>query len=135
MIYLQVACNDPTTGDLAGRAPMLRIGGCEFEALTWPDAGPRFVELDGAVRLAGKSWPALGRKSWFGNRCWNAYLLGDTRKTPRWWMTEFLIWLRRRELYSLTCGPGTLFEWWRWERSLSPAEIHSEICAMDGPAA
>lgn len=126
---LHVCCNDPDNGLFLGRATSLHLSGSddiELEALR--DPGPCFVELGDAIRLAGKRWPISSGKDWVGNWCWNAYALAAADTTPRWKLTEFLIWLRGRYLYQMTLGPSDLFDWFNDPtRSLSPAEIHALI--------
>jgi hypothetical protein len=131
MIYLDVCCNDPDNGLFNHMAPALHVGDCEFEALNWHEGKqPRFVETPSGIRLAGKNWKVESSKDWYGNWCWNRYLLWRKGTTPRWYMLEFLTWLKGRKLYSLNCGPSTLFRWWQDELSLTPAELHYEINEM-----
>src|SRR5262249_26261925 len=52
-VMIDVACNDPDNGLFAHRAQMIEIGDfAEFEARREP--APRFVEVPGGFRLAGK---------------------------------------------------------------------------------
>lgn len=124
---LQVACNDETCGVFAYRAAEIRIGSIELEPKSW-QREPRFVDLGDRVRLAGKVWPVTGSVEYFGNWCWNAYVLGYGKtKTEKRWLTNFVIWLRRRRLFSITTGPTDFFEWWNFRRDASPAEVHGWI--------
>ena len=123
---LHVCCNDEM-GHFDHRAEVLSIGSMEFEALR--DPVPRFVDLGGRVRLAGKHWPCEGSKDYVGNWCWNAYQLATEQRTTRWTLTDFLIWLRGRHLYRMTVGPDVLFRWFNdGQPDLSPAQIHQLLC-------
>ena len=123
IIDLHVCCNNPGNGLFAYQAPSLSILDLELEAQNWRWP-PRFVELNGAIRLSGKTWPIVWSKEYVGNWAWNAYRIGDTSKTPGWSMVDFLIWLRRRDLYHANTGPSELFDWFNGDRYASPAAIH-----------
>lgn len=131
---LHVCCNDPDNGLFYGRADQLMIGSIELEALR--DPVPKFVELDGAIRLAGKVWPVMSSKDWVGNWCWNAYTLGNAGdpKTEKHELARFLIWLRRRRLFGCVCGPPAFFNWWEsTTNSATPLDVHGWVCsAMEG---
>ena len=137
MLLLHVACNDPDNGAFAYRAPALQLGAkdlCEFEAFHEP--GPRFLETSKGFRLAGKNWETGWSADWVGNWCWNAYRLYPPKlaMTQRWYLVDFLTWLKGRQLYQLSTGPSRLFAWWRDDLHLSPAELHTEICDLEfGP--
>lgn len=130
MIYLEVACNDPDNGLFAGCASMLEIGEAEFMASNRA-GGCAFVELPGAVRLAGKTWRTAGCKEWFGNWCWNRYDLYHPAKTTRWYFVDFVIWLRSRNLFSCTAAPSEFFDWFNSEREVTPAGVHHMVCDLD----
>ena len=122
---LHVACNDPDNGLPIHRAAMLQSGDAELELLGQHE--PRFVELDGAIRLAGKTWPVQSSKEWLGNWCWNGYRIGDGTKTTGWWMVDFVTWLRGRKLFSCTHGPSDFYEWFNGECEMTPAQIHAAV--------
>lgn len=122
---LHVCCNDPDNCVFNGRTGSLCIGHAELEVHRPYEV--RFVELDGAIRLAGKTWPVHASKEWLGNWCWNAYRIGDTSKTLGWWMVDFATWLRGRGLFRCTHGPADFFEWFNRESDLSPAQAHTAI--------
>ena len=127
LMYLHVACNDPDSGVFDHRAHAINIGSIELEAMSWTP--PRFVDLGDRIRLAGKHWPIVGGKEWVGNWCWNAYTLSDGKtKTERWWLTDFVTWLRDRQLYQLTTAPESFFDWWEGDRVGTPANVHGWIC-------
>lgn len=139
MLYLDVARNDPDNGLFAFVAPMLQIGEAEFECLRSP---PRFVEgLDGGpdgadgertdFRLAGRRWAYSWSKDWVGNWCWNRYALAHPKMTPRWAMTDFVIWLRRRKLYSCVCAPSDFYAWFNGADWLPPARVHELVCELE----
>jgi len=132
-MLLHVACNDPDNGQFIGRAPQLSIKSeITFMAHNWE--GSRFREADDAIFLAGKRWPTCGAKDWVGNWCWNAYTLSDGTRTQRWWLTDFIIWLRGRDLYHMDMGPSPLFNWfnkdglWAEGGDLAPVRVHALIC-------
>ncbi len=128
MIALDVCCNDPDNGLFAHKAERLQLGICEFEARR--DPAPRFVLLDNKTkfRLAGKVWPIDRSKDWYGNWCWNRYVIWERGKTPGWWMVDFLKWLRGRELYDMDTGTSDLYRWWRLEGpNRSSADLHAMI--------
>jgi len=110
-VRIDIACNDPDNGLFAGRAQMIQVNDglpepfLEFEPFSW-FRPPKIVEIDDGFRLAGKSWPIVGMRHWYGNWCWNAYLLDlDVA-------VDFVLWLRRRRLYRCTCGQTDMYEWW-----------------------
>jgi hypothetical protein len=130
MLYLEVACNDPDNGIFAGRAFGLQIGEAEFESTDWRN-GHAFAELDGAVRLSGKIWKICGSKEWFGNWCWNRYELYDRQKTTRWYLVDFVTWLRSRRIFNCTTAPSEFFDWFNGDKSLAPKNIHRLVCDLE----
>lgn len=114
MLSLHVACNDPDNGLFQGYADQLAICGnpsvdyCEFEPIR---SSPRFAELEEGIRLSGKVWPIQCAADWVGNWCWNSYQIGDGARTPRWWMADFVVWLRAKRNFTMTMGHSDLFEW------------------------
>lgn len=132
MIYLDVACNDPANGLNSGHAEMLQIGHTEFEPRYYPRS-PRFVEEQDHIVISGKSWPIASSKYWVGNWCWNRYQLANPKQTPRWTMTYFLIWLRRRRLYHCTVSFSEFRDWFDSEVTIPPAEIHKLVCELEKP--
>lgn len=131
MIYLDVACNDPDNGLFSGHAEMLQIGNAMFEQ--WRDGvGPRFIVEEKRIVLSGKSWRVERSKDYVGNWCWNHYLICTHGQTPRWTMTYFLIWLRRRRLFHCTEAYEDFHQWFN-DRALTktPAEIHAMVCEME----
>ncbi len=132
MIYLDVACNDPDNGYFAGRAPLLTLGYAEFESKFF-DRFPKFVELDTKVRLAGKSWNCDWSKDWVGNWCWNRYRLNPptVEKTHRWYLVDFVKWLRGRKLYHCSTATSDFFEWFNEDVSKCDAQIHTMVCDLE----
>ncbi|MBK8196999.1 MAG: hypothetical protein IPK75_01425 [Acidobacteria bacterium] len=135
MLYLDVACNDPDNGLFAHGAPALSIGSAEFQCRR---AAPRFVDgLDGRhpaqldLRLAGRRWGYHGSKEWVGNWCWNRYTLAHPHKTVRWYLTDFVTWLRRRSLYSCDHGPSDFFDWFNGSDAVAPARVHELVCTLE----
>lgn len=113
LVRIDIACNDPDNGCFAGCAQMIELpdGLMELEARSY-DRPPRFADLGGAFRLAGKRWPYQRSKDWFGNWCWNAYWLTDADARA------FLIWLHGRKLFDCTCGEERLFNIWKLDQPL-----------------
>lgn len=82
---MEVACNDDH-GHFAGRAEALcfaargeRIG---LDLCGGP--APRFKELpDGAIYFYRLRCPVHASREWFGNWCWNAYVI-DLAVAARW---------------------------------------------------
>lgn len=129
-MHLHICCNDAVDGLFMHRAEAINIGSIELEATSWPP--PKFRDDGESICLSGKSWPVLASVDWVGNWCWNGYRLGDGKRAPRWWLVDFVKWLRGRGLFEITSGPEKIFEWWRRERLLSDAELHRAICnALD----
>lgn len=134
MIFLDVCCNDPDNGLFAGRAAMLQIGEAEFGLSRARE--PAFVELAAGmqitgIRLAGKSWQVDGAKHGVGNWCWNRYLLARPAITARWYMVEFVTWLRARGLFHCESAPSEFFEWFNDGGDPSPAEVHRMLGALE----
>lgn len=132
MIYLDVACNDPDNGLFAGRAPMLQLGCAELSGN--PFRPPRFVELDNSIRLSGKLWHCNWSKEWLGNWCWNRYLLTPPGRgsTHRWYLVEFVKWLRGRKLFHCDVAPSDFFDWFNNDLHCTDAGLHSIVCDLEG---
>ncbi len=132
MLYLDVACNDPDNGIFAGRATMLQIGIAEFSASNF-GAGYAFNEINGAIRLAGKKFPVQSSKNCVGNWCWNRYMLGTEKgmQTPRWWLTDFVIWLRGRGIFQCDAGTVGFCHWFDGDHYLVPAKVHTLVCELE----
>lgn len=101
---IDFACNDPDNGLFAGRAAMATFGDAEIEAPNF-DTGYRFTELPSGLRIHRKSFHVIDSKEWFGNWCWNRYLL------PRVEMKRLLLTLRDHD-WRVTCGPSRFYHWW-----------------------
>lgn len=118
LVAVDVACNDPDNGLFAFRASALTVGGSDLlqlEAVRLPS--PRFVEIDGGFRLAGKAWPIRYSRDWFGNWAWNRYWL-------EWGVAvSFVVWLRRRRLFSVDCAEAGLFEFWKTTTPITADEL------------
>lgn len=131
MLYLDVACNDPDNGIFAGRAQGLTIGDAEFMPRNWP-RGYAFSELNGAVRLAGAPWRIASSKRHFGNWCWNRYELYHAGKTTRWYLVDFVKWLRKQKQFSCDCAPSEFFDWFENEEVVaSDADVHRLVCELE----
>lgn len=134
MIWLDVACNNPDNGIFDFSAPMLQLGSAEFECSR---AAPSFFEdlpAPGSLsrmRLAGKNWTYSHSKDWVGNWCWNRYLLSHPKKSLRWYLTDFVTWLRDRELYSCSQGPCEFFDWFNGKTATAPASVHAMVCSLE----
>lgn len=113
LIRIDICCNDPDNGlfDHVARQIDLPDNLMELEARYY-DRPPRFVDLGGAFRLAGKRWPYVQSKEWVGNWCWNAYWLEEPVARA------FLIWLHGRKLFDCTCGEQRLFNVWKLDEPL-----------------
>lgn len=130
MLYLDVACNNPDNGLFTGRATMLQIGCAEFQANDW-ERGVSFAEIEGGIRLAGKRWRVENSKDWVGNWCWNRYLIGTKEKTVRWYLVDFVTWLRGRRLFNLEAATVDFGDWWDGS-DLPPADVHKLVCNLEG---
>lgn len=130
MLYLDVACNDGDNGLFAGRAEMLSIGEAEFDQ-AFTGRTPAFAELDGAVRLSGKVWRVIEYRYGVGNWCWNRYLLGRIDLTPRWYLVEFVTWLRAGRRWRCTTGESAFYEWFNGTAEISPARVHNLLGGLD----
>jgi hypothetical protein len=117
-VRVDVACNDPDSGIFAGRVPQIQIADVgtgdillELDAHSWDPlssriTGVRYREAPGEFVLAGKRWPVLRRKEWYGNWCWNACWMADQQARA------FLVWLRQRNLFSVSGGVCELCDAW-----------------------
>lgn len=114
-VMVDVACNDPDNGIFAHVAEQIQIGAelLELEPRRMP---PRFVEIDGGFRLAGKVWPVKGSKDWVGNWCWNGYWM----EIPK--LVEFLDWLHGRRLFDCTCGEERIYNIWKNEKPFDKSD-------------
>ena len=137
-VRIDIACNNPDNGVFAHRAEQIQLPDDLGEFMAhgfYENRAPRLVEMDGAIRLAGKRWPITGSKEWVGNWCWNAYWLELSVAA------DFVVWLHRRKLYSIDQGESRLFEMWRKttlfdaqdrafiERLLAKASLHQRNAA------
>jgi len=107
---LHLACNDPDNGEWRGRFREVNItfglrdaldDSVELEA---PYAF-KVREQDGVLVIRGKRYPYRRRKSWFGNWCWDMWIL-DRRDIKR-----LVRDLRSTGRWSCTTGPTRWFEW------------------------
>ena len=130
MLYLHVACNDGDNGLFAGRADMLSIGDAEFEPASY-GRPPTFVELDGAIRLSGKVWSISESKYGVGNWCWNRYLLAKHEITPRWYLVEFITWLRDRKLFHCTTAETEFYNWFNGSAVLPATGVHRLLGGLE----
>lgn len=130
MIYLDVACNHDN-GHFSGRAEMLEIGNSKFEP-RFHGAAPSLKVRDDHIVLSVKTWPLQQWEQYVGNMVWNRYLLCAKGQTPHWTITYFLIWLRRRRLFSCTEAYPDFYDWFNDSTvTKSPAEIHAMVCEME----
>ena len=134
MIYLDVCCNHPDNGLFEGRAHGLQIGDAELEPSRYGRPPTFAIEAD-HIRLAGKRWRFESSKDWVGNWCWNRYLLARREITPRWYLVDFVTWLRGRGLFRCTTAPSEFFEWFNDGGSASPADVHRMVCDLETRAA
>lgn len=130
MIYLDVCCNDPDNGAFTSRAVQLSIGDAAWDANDFL-TGSAFKEVEGGIVLSGKRWQVESSNDWVGNWCWNRYLLAKRGITVRWYMVEFVTWLRRRKLFNLTTAPVEFFDWWEGGSDIAPADLHSLVCSLE----
>ena len=130
MLYLDVACNDGDNGLFADVADQLSIGDAEFEPAHY-GRSPTFRELDGAVRLAGKRWLIESSIYGVGNWCWNRYLLARPGITLRWYLVDFVIWLRGRNLFHCTTGESEFYDWFNGTAEVAPAEVHRLLGGLE----
>lgn len=128
MIAVDIACNDHRNGLFNGCAEALKIGDIEMEYRG--SRPPTLAELDGAIRLAGKVWPICASKEWLGNWCWNRYVLAVeipgphyAAKSPLWSMVDFVKWLRRRDLFSISTATADFDLWWRGQVECRDAKL------------
>lgn len=114
-VRVDIACNDPDSGIFAGVAEQIQIGQELIELEAVHVRAPRFVDLGGTFRLAGKVWPYQSSKEWIGNWCWNAYWLRIETAV------EFLVWLQHGGLFHCTMGEDRIFEMWN-----APVRLQAE---------
>ena len=102
---LDIACNDPDTGLFEGRAWMIQMGSA-IELGANDFRGPQMRVHDDFISIAGKRWPVLASKDWFGNWCWNRYeITADTA-------VDFLVWAQRRGFWSIEQAEDRIFNLW-----------------------
>ena len=116
MIMVDVACNDPDNGLFAGRAEQISIG-YDLLELDARRAAPKFVEIVGGFRLAGKQWHSPHSKYGVGNWCWNGYWM-KTRHAA-----HFLAWLHGRRLFGVSSGEQRLFNMWQSDRPFGEDDV------------
>lgn len=121
---VDLACNDPDTGNEVGlvRAVYICDGALESTDRIF-DRPLRLVELDDAIRLAGKKWPVTWSKYGVGNWCWNGYGMKAEG------VIAFCLWLRRRKLFWNWEGCCDLVDWMEGEREMSPFELRTQLDA------
>ena len=121
-IPVHLCCNDPDNGHFSERVWSLQIGyNMEFESRTWISWrqgpwGPRMRYLvDGdpsrplirAVSIAGRHFPVVYYKPWYGNWCW------DLVHMPGAAVLELLNWPKFRKWFDITEGESRLFNYWK----------------------
>lgn len=114
---IELCCNDPDNGNFAGRVSAITIGDLELMSWRWhlTPPGPRLrVDTDRFI-LAGKPWPYLRSKEWFGNWCWDAFYVEPKVSA------DFLIWLHGRKLFSVDSAEARVFNLWKRAESMAPS--------------
>lgn len=130
MLWLEVACNDPDNGLFMRRAQQLQVGNAEFEARN-DECPPAFEIRNDTIRLAGKTWMVTESKEWVGNWCWNHYLLATPKLTPRWYLVDFIIWLRNRGLFHCTTAEAEFYDWFNGPAQLPPTGVHRLLGGLE----
>jgi hypothetical protein len=102
---VEICCNDPDNGSFDGRAMAMQIGDLELMSRDW--RGPKLRETPEGIVIAGKHWPTVRSKEWFGNWCWNAYWL------PEGIIADFLIWAHRRDFWQVDQAEERVFNLWQ----------------------
>ena len=119
MIFLDVACNDPSNGLMLGYASELSIGDTEFECL----GQCKFHEGRDFIKIRGKKFPLLKSKDWVGNWCWNRYLLGSMSVSNEDAMVDFVSWLKLRGAFACTSAPSFFMDWFEGKNQHSEDQI------------
>lgn len=117
-IRIMFACNDPDNGYFTGNVEAVHVVDGMLELESW-GRPRRLVELDGAIRFAGKTWPIMSSQEWFGNWCWNAYSMKPEAAIG------FLCWLRRRKLFDCTAWWDRLYDLWNGNEPVYAYEIEA----------
>jgi hypothetical protein len=65
-----------------------------------------------AIRFAGKRWPIVGKQTWCGNWCWNAYYMGISTAA------DFLCWIHGKGWFDCIEAESTLLELWNSKEPL-----------------
>jgi hypothetical protein len=107
-------CNDPDNGCFTGFVSAIQVGDLELMSRRWwlSKPGPRLRIKDGRFTLAGKAWPFVASKSYYGNWCWDAYWVEPEV------CADFLIWLHGRQLFDVDCAETRVFNLWRGDGPL-----------------
>ena len=64
-VRIDFACNNPDNGLFTGQVEAVHLTDDMLELESW-GRPRRLVELDGAIRFSGKTWPIVGSKDYAG---------------------------------------------------------------------
>lgn len=109
-VMIDMACNDPDNGLFNHCVEQISLGYDFLELECVKAIPPRFAELDGAVRLSGRTWPIIDSKYGVGNWCWNGYWIAIPVAV------DFLTWLHDKNIFHCTSGETRLFNIWNSPR-------------------
>jgi len=101
---LDVACNEPRSGQFYGCAPQLQVGDAEFEAVS--KTVPAFTLSGSVMKISGKPFNYISSSAWVGNWCWDRFFV--TEKT----VLEILAWLNKRQNFQLIASASAFADVW-----------------------
>lgn len=102
---VSLCCNDPSNGEFSGRLISVSVEDLKIEHTY--DEGCAVGFADGRVRISRRMFRHQGRKSWYGNWCWEAVQM---ERAETWRLLEYL---RASGLWRCHMGPTELYNWWR----------------------
>ena len=108
IVAIDFACNDPDDGLFNGRAgsACYNLHDAEIEAPNFH--GYAFAEVEGGIRIHGRTFPITASVNWVGNWCWNRYYLKRED-------AKALLRHLRRYRWRMTCAPSRLYAWFNRE--------------------
>lgn len=115
---IEMSCNNPDNGNFSGFVAAIQVGTLELMSNSWwlpSRPGPRLKVEANRFRLAGKWWPYVESKEYFGNWCWDAFWVEPNI------CVDFLVWLHGRRLMQIEAGEQRVFNLWHRDAPLDDA--------------
>jgi hypothetical protein len=119
LVMVDIACNDPDSGDFAGRAEMLSIGSDLLELEVIRAIAPKFTEINEPekprckVMFCRRIFPIFGSKYGVGNWCWNGYWFKIDD------VVDMLAWLHQKRWYNCGVAEERIYNLWHRDEPFS----------------